>query len=29
MKINKKQDNYFLYNLYRKEGVQIDKKESK
>ena len=26
---NKKQDNYFLYNLYKKEGVQIGKKKSK
>jgi len=26
---NKKQDNYFLYNLYKKEGVQIAKKKSK
>ena len=26
---NKKQDKYFLYNLYKKEGVQIDKKKSK
>ena len=29
MKKNKKQDNYFLYNLYKKEGAQIDKKKSK
>jgi len=29
MKKNKKQDNYFLYKLYKKEGVQIDKKKSK
>jgi hypothetical protein len=26
---NKKQDNYFLYILYKKKGVQIGKKKSK
>jgi hypothetical protein len=26
---SKKQENYFLYNLYKKEGVQIGKKKSK